>query len=111
MQLNLKKYFAVLAIFVFAAIVWASTRTDSTAYDVTQPIEIGQTHLKPGHYTIKANESKDQFRVLQNGKVVATVPCHWVKLHRKAGNTEILSNRDRVTRVEFKGRTEAVSVG
>jgi hypothetical protein len=111
MQLNLKKYLAVLAMFVFAVVVWASTRTDSTAYDVTQPTEIGQTQLKPGHYTIKANESKDQLRVLQNGKVVATARCHWVKLQRKASNSEILSNHDRVTRVEFKGRTAAVSVG
>lgn len=111
MQVNLKKYLAVVAVFVFAAVVWASRRTDSTAYDVTQRVEIGQTQLKPGHYTIKANESKDQLRVFHDGKVVATVPCHWVKLHRKANNSEILSNQDRVTRVEFKGRAEAVSVG
>lgn len=111
MQVHIKKSLSLFAILIFAAVTWASTRTDSTAYDVTQPIEIGQSQLQPGHYTLKANESTNQLRVLQNGKVVATVPCHWVKLQQKANNSEILSNKDKVTRVEFRGRREAVSVG
>jgi hypothetical protein len=111
MRSHVKNYLAVLAMFVFAAVVWASTRTDSTRYYVTQPTEIGHAQLKPGQYTIKANEQKDQLRVLRHGKVVATVPCHWVKLPRKAHNSEIFSTKDRVTRVEFQGRRKAVSVG
>ncbi|MGH9717758.1 MAG: hypothetical protein ACRD4R_13665 [Candidatus Acidiferrales bacterium] len=73
--------------------------------------KIGHTDLQPGHYTLKANESKDKLRVLHNGKVVATVPCHWVKLQQKPNNTEIFSNKNRVTRVEFQGRRDAISVG
>jgi len=111
MRLHLKQITSVLAIFVFAMVVWASTRVDSTRYDVTQTINIGQTQLKPGHYTLKANESNDELRVIHNGKLVATVPVHWVKLQRKADNTEIFSNKNQVTRVEFAGRSEAVRVG
>jgi hypothetical protein len=106
-----KKCLAVIAVLLFAAVVWASTRTDSTQYDVSQTVKIGTTQLKPGHYTLKASESQDQLRVLHQGKLVATVPCHWIKLNQKANNSEILSNRNRVTRVEFKGRQEAVRVG
>jgi hypothetical protein len=106
-----KKCLAVVAVLLFAAVVWASTRTDSTQYDVTQPMKIGNTQLKPGHYTLKANESKDQLRVLRNGALVATVPCHWIKLKQKANNSEILSTKNRVTRVEFHGRRDAISVG
>lgn len=111
MRVYIKKSLSLITVLVFAAVAWGSTRTDSTAYDVTQPIEIGQSQLQPGHYTLKANESTDQLRVLHNGKLVATVPCHWVKLPQKANNSEILSNKDKVTRVEFQGRREAVSVG
>lgn len=111
MRLNLKQLISVLAIFVFSMVVWASTRTDSTRYDVTQTIEIGQTQLQPGHYTLKANESKDKLRVIHDGKLVATVPVHWVKLQQKANSSEIFSNKHQVTRVEFQGRREAVSVG
>ncbi len=111
MRSYLKKCFAVVAILAFAAVAWASMRTDSTHYDVTKTMEIGKTQLKPGNYTLKANEFQDQLRVLHNGKLVATVPCHWVKLNQKANNTEIFSNNDRVTRIEFHGRPEAVRVG
>ena len=111
MRLNLKQLISLLAIFAFAMVVWASTRTDSTRYDVTQVIEIGHTQLQPGHYTLKANESKNKLRVIHDGKLVATVPVHWVKLQQKANNSEIFSNKNQVTRVEFQGRREAVSVG
>lgn len=111
MRLNLKQLISVLAIFVFAMVVWASARTDSTRYDVTQTIKIGQTKLKPGHYTLKASESNDKLRVIEDGKLVATVPVHWVKLQQKANNSEIFSNKNHVTRVEFQGRSEAISVG
>ncbi|HVB87115.1 MAG TPA: hypothetical protein VNK23_10685 [Candidatus Dormibacteraeota bacterium] len=111
MRLNLKQFISVLAIFVFAMVVWATTRTESTRYDVTQAIKIGQTQLKPGHYTLKANESNDKLRVIHDGKLVATVPVRWVKLHQKATSSEIFSNRNHVTRVEFRGRKEAISVG
>ncbi len=111
MRLYAKKCLTVIAVVLFAAVAWGSTRTDSTHYDVTQTMEIGHTQLKPGHYTLKANESQDQLRVMHDGKLVATVPCHWIKLHQKANNSEIFSNKSRVTRVEFQGREEAVRVG
>jgi len=106
-----KKCFSVVAVLLFAAVVWASTRTDTTRYDLTQTMKIGNTQLQPGHYTLKANESQDQLRVLHDGKLIATVPCHWVKLNRKPSNTEVFSNKRRVTRVEFQGRPEAARVG
>jgi hypothetical protein len=111
MRFYLKKCFAVAAILLFAAVVWASTRTDTTRYDVTQTMKIGNTQLNPGRYMLKANESQDQIRVLHDGKLVATVPCHWVKLNHKPDNSEILSTKNRVTRVEFKGRQEAARIG
>lgn len=111
MRTYLKKSFAVVAVLLFAAVVWASSRTDSTRYNITQTVKIGQTQLKPGDYTLKATESQDQLRVLHHGKLIATVPCHWVKLSRKANTDEIFSNKHQVTRVEFAGRQEAVRVG
>lgn len=111
MRFQVKPYLAVLAIFAFAMVASASMRTDSTRYNVTQMTKIGHTQLKPGNYTLKAQESKDQLRVLHDGKLIATVPCHWMKLAKKADNSEIFSNKNRVTRVEFQGRKEALKVG
>jgi hypothetical protein len=111
MRFYLKKCLAVAAVLLFAAVVWASTRTDSTRYDVTQAMKIGQTQLQPGRYMLKANESQDQLRVLHDGKLIATVPCHWVKLNHKANYSEVRSNKHRVTQVEFSGRQEAARIG
>ena len=114
MRVHLKQYLGVLAVLAMAMPVWAgrsSSRTDSTPYDTMQTVTIGKTQLKAGHYTLKAKEAQHQLRVLQDGKLLATVPCHWVKLAKKADNSEIISNKNKVTRVEFEGRPEAVKVG
>lgn len=105
------KFFAIVAVLLFAAVVWASTRTDTARYDVTQTMEIGQAQLKPGRYTLKANESQHQIQVMRNGKLVASVRCHWIRLNQKPASTEIFSSKNRVTRVEFAGRQEAARVG
>ncbi|MGE5327058.1 MAG: hypothetical protein ACM3NO_08455 [Deltaproteobacteria bacterium] len=114
MRVHWKQYLGVLAVLAMAMPVWAgrsSSRTDSTPYDTMQTVTIGKTQLKPGHYTLKAKESQDELRVLQNGKLLATVPCHWVKLAKKPDNSEIVSNKNKVTRVEFEGRAEALKLG
>jgi hypothetical protein len=110
MRVHVKQAFSILAICAFATVVWASTHTDSTRYSVTQITKIGTVQLKPGRYTLKATESQDQLRVLHRGKLIATVPCRWIKLSRKANNSEIFSTKNRVTRVEFQGRNEAIHV-
>lgn len=99
---------------LLAAPVWAassSAHRDSAAFDAAQATTIGNTHLQPGHYTFEAREDQSQLNVLQNGKVVVTVPCHWVQLQKKPSASEILSNNNQVNEVRFGGRTEAVQVG
>ncbi len=114
MSLKPKFFGAVVAAVILTAPVWAasaSSHKDSAAFDAAQATTIGNTHLQPGHYTFEAREDQSRLNVLQNGKVVATVPCHWVQLQKKANNSEILSNNNQVNEVKFGGRTEAAQVG
>jgi hypothetical protein len=113
MSFHVKKYAGALAVVALALPVWAgsSSHTDSTTFDTMQTATIGQTQLQPGHYTLKAKESSDRLEVLQNGKLIATVPCSWIELAQKPRDSQVLSNQDRVTQVEFQGRMEAVKVG
>lgn len=114
MKLQARHFLGVLIVAALAAPLWArggSFRTDSTTYDTLHAVMIGSASLQPGHYRLKAKEGQSPLTILQNGKVIATVPCHWVKLPSKAHNSEILSNKNQVTRVEFQGREEAVKVG
>jgi len=109
------KFFGVVVAMLFlTASAWAasnSSHKDSTGFDVAQATIIGNTHLQPGHYTFEANEDQSQLNVLQNGKVVATVPCHWVQLQKKPSSSEILSNNNQVNEVRFAGRTQAAHLG
>jgi hypothetical protein len=99
----------ILALPVFAA--GSTMHTDTTQFDVSHEMTIGSTQLSPGHYTLKGRESEGQIEVLQEGKVVATVPCQWVRLNDKPDHSEILSNNNQVTGVRFAGRTESVQIG
>ncbi|HEY6444700.1 MAG TPA: hypothetical protein VIY66_15290 [Candidatus Acidoferrales bacterium] len=115
MSFKPKFFGAVVAVgALLAAPVWAtsnSTHRDSAAFDAAQATTIGNTQLQPGHYTFEAREDQSQLNVIKNGKVIASVPCHWVQLQKKANNSEILSNNNQVNEVRFGGRTEAAQVG
>ena len=114
MSLKPKFFGVVVAAVILTAPLWAasnSSHKDSTGYDVVQATTIGNTHLQPGHYTFEAQEDQTRLNVLQNGKVVATVPCHWVQLQTKPSASEVLSNGNQVNEVKFRGRMEAAQVG
>lgn len=109
-----KHYLGVLAVLTMAMPVWAgkkSSHTDSAPFDTLQAVTIGTTQLQPGHYTFEAKESGNQLEIRKDDNVIATVPCHWIQLSKKAQDSEVLSDRNRVIQVEFEGRTEAVKVG
>lgn len=101
----------VLLTVVPAFAAGSSMHTDTTQYDTHQTIKIGNTELQPGSYVIRAKESQPQLDILQNDKVVATVPCQWVRLNNKASESEVLSNNNQVTEVEFRGRSQAAKIG
>jgi hypothetical protein len=114
MSLKPKFFGAVAAMVVLTAPVWAastSSHKDSASIDFAKTTTIGNTQLQPGRYTFEAKEDQSQLNVLKNGRVIATVPCHWVQLEKKANNSEILSNKNQVNEIKFGGRTEAIQVG
>jgi hypothetical protein len=62
----------------------------------------------PGNYQLRAEEGQSELQVIHDGKVVATVPCHWTKLTNKPANSEVQINDNQVTQVQFGGRIEAI---
>ncbi len=114
MSFKPKFFGAVVAAVILTAPVWAasaSSHKDSARFDAAEATTIGNTQLQPGHYTFEAREDQSRLNVLKDGKVVATVPCHWVQLQKKPSASEILSNKNQVNEIRFGGRTEAVQVG
>jgi len=114
MKVHGRIYVGVLSVLILTAPAWASKNSshkDSTEYDATQVMMVGDTQLQPGHYVIHATEFENQFDILQDGKVIATVPCQWVRLPKKAEQTEVSSDGNHLQQVQFEGRKEAVKIG
>jgi len=114
MKLHAKCYLGVLTVLILTMPAWAgknSSHKDSIDYDVSQVTMLGGTQLQPGHYTITAREAESHLDIVQNGKVIATVPCQWVRLPKKAEQSEVSSDGNHVNEVEFEGRMEAAKIG
>lgn len=112
MRWSAKQYLGGLAILFLALPVWARPdKTYTAEWDNTQATTIGSTKVEPGTYTVKAHENQDQLDIVQNGRLVAQLPCHWITLPKKASDTEVDTNHNQIVKVEFQGKTEAVRVG
>ena len=114
MRTNWRAYFLGAAALLMVVPIWAKPKPDRTDTATWEPIEavtVGTTQIQPGNYTLRAQESGKTLEVLHDGKVVAQVPCHWIELPKKAENTEVSTNDNKVTQIQFAGRTEAVQIG
>lgn len=105
MRLCVKHFLAGLAALTLVMPVWA--RTYEEALNLTKTATIGSTQLKAGNYQLTADDTKKELTVVQNGKVIATVPGQWIKLPKKADHSSIESDGDKVTQVQFKGSDQA----
>lgn len=105
MRLGAKHVLAGLAALILVMPVWARTYKES--WSVNTAVTIGSTQLKVGNYQLSADDAKKEITVLQNGKVLATIPGQWVKLPKKADSTSIETEGGRVTQVQFGGSDQA----
>lgn len=108
MRLHAKQFLGAAALIALAFPVWA--RTDSTPLHSDGTTVIGQTQLKEGDYDLRVKDNASQLDVTKDGKVVAQVPVTWIQLQKKADNTQVVLNNNRVVEVDFGGKTQAVKV-
>jgi hypothetical protein len=105
---RLNKRVLVSLAFALAALpVWAA-HIDSIDWAPTRTMTIGGTQIPAGTYSLRAEEGKSELRVIGKGKVVATIPCHWTQLPSKASDSQVASDGDKVTQVQFAGHASAV---
>jgi hypothetical protein len=95
------------ALLLAALPVWA-VHTYSVLWTVTQSTTIGNSEIKPGDYELRVEEGQTQLQVMSHGKMVVEVPCHWVQLPAKAAASEVEVDDNKVTIVEFSGKTAAL---
>jgi hypothetical protein len=110
MGIRKKSYLAAIAIFGLSLPLWA--RTNSVPLEVDHTLTIGGQQLKPGDYSLKANDGDNQLRIVRsdNGKTVATIPVQWIDLSQKARQSEVLMKEDRIVQIDFDGKTKAIEI-
>jgi hypothetical protein len=108
MAIRMKSYLAAIAMLGLSLPLWA--HTDSVPFEVDHTLTIGTQQLEPGNYNLKATDGENQLTIVRSndGKVVATVPCQWVDLSKKANQSEVVTNANRVVQIEFDGKTKAI---
>ena len=87
---------------------WA--RTESVEFSIAQPVTVSGKTLDPGDYTINVKNGADQMDITKDGQVVLQAPCHWIQLKTKPDNTEVEFTANKMTEIEFGGKTDAVQV-
>jgi|SRR5580704_6218714 hypothetical protein len=86
----------------------ALAHTESTGMNLTETTTIGSTQLNPGDYEFKLKDGASKVEVEQNGHVVAEVPCQRIQLSRKSLNSQVVITENKITEIDFSGKTEAL---
>jgi hypothetical protein len=81
----------------------------SATMDILSTVSLNGKQLKPGTYTISADDSKVTVR--QNGKVLAEAPVQWKDESRKPSSSNIVTTGDQVTEIHFGGKMRYVTIG
>ena len=104
---NRGKYLAAFAFLLIALPVWAA-HSDSMSWELKAPTTIGSSQVQPGNYLFRAEEGRAELQIMQDGKVIARVPCHWTQLAKKAAYSEVQTQDNQIIEVQFAGRREAI---
>jgi len=107
MRLNRRPLVGLFVLLV-ALPVWAAHKY-TVPWTVSQPTTIGNTEVKPGDYVLSVEEDQSELQVISHGKMVARVPCYWTQLPSKAAASQVEVDNNKVTSVQFGGKTAALN--
>ncbi|HUK24801.1 MAG TPA: hypothetical protein VLV49_09485 [Terriglobales bacterium] len=100
--------------FLFSIAAFAGTK-DQGKMQLTDPVEIGSTHLKPGNYKVEWNGTGNnvQVDIVQHGKTVATTSARLVEHQKPSPYDAVVTDKKmskvaRLDEIDFGNRTEAL---
>ena len=108
---------ALLAIVALALPVAARNDNDaptqqkllvSMSVDLNNAATLGGTQLKPGSYSVKADNQK--VTLLRGGKSVAEAPVQWKNEDGKAAYSSIVTEGGRITEIHFGGKSKYIAI-
>jgi len=95
----------------FAARVASANNSKATSatMDILTAVSLNGKQLKPGTYTVTADDSK--VTIVQNGKVLAEAPVQWKEETSKPHNSNIVTTGDQVKEIHFGGKMRYIAIG
>lgn len=76
--------------------------------DILSPATLGGKEIKPGTYTVQADEST--VTILQDGKMVAEAPAEWKDETSKSDGSKIVVQNNQIREIHFDGKMKYVEV-
>jgi hypothetical protein len=85
-----------------------SAKPTSATMDILNPVSLAGKHLKPGTYTVTADDRK--VTIAQGGKVLAEAPVEWKDEQTKPEYSNIRTDGNQVTEIHFSGKMRYVTI-
>jgi hypothetical protein len=104
---NRGRYIIAVAFSLIALPAWAA-HSDSFSWEIHEPTAIGNAQVRPGDYLFKAEEGRSELQIIEDGKIIARVPCHWTHLANKASSSQVKTFDNQIIHLQFAGRREAI---
>jgi hypothetical protein len=99
-----RKTAVILGVFMLLMVaITASAQPIRSSITLASPAKLGGADLKPGDYTITADDTK--VSLAYNGKVVAEAKVEWKDGTSKASQTSLLIAGDEIKEIRFGGKT------
>jgi hypothetical protein len=98
-----------LALPLLAVPGYSRTTTNTavkSTFTLADPVMLGGKTLKPGQYSVTADESKVTLK--QGDKVVAEMPAQWVDGKDKQARTSLVLDGNQIQEIRFGGQTRYV---
>ncbi len=94
----------------FAARVTSAngSKATSATMDILTAVSLNGKQLKPGTYTITADDQK--VTIALKGKVLAEAPIEWKEETSKPSYSNIVTSGDQVTEIHFSGKMRYVTI-
>lgn len=84
------------------------SKPTSATMDFLDAVSLNGKQLKPGTYTVTADDAK--VTIAQNGKVMAEAPVEWKDEASKPRNSNIVTTSGEVTEIHFSGKMRYVQI-
>jgi hypothetical protein len=76
--------------------------------DLVTPATLGGTQVKPGSYSVSADDSK--VSLFRDGKLVAEAPIQWKDAPAKARYSAVVTDGDQIKEIHFNGKAKYVEI-